>query len=115
MFDIGIGEILALGVIGLLVFGPERLPRAAADAGKWIRQIRAMAISARKDLTDSAGIDMTETMDSVKELRDLHPRNIAATFFKDDEPDPKSPPRAQPKPSSGTSDKPGPSYDPDLT
>ena len=66
MFDIGIGEILALGVIGLLVFGPERLPRAAADAGKWIRQIRAMAISARKDLTDSAGIDMTETMDSVK-------------------------------------------------
>jgi hypothetical protein len=74
-----------------------------------------MAISARKDLTDSAGIDMSETMDSVKELRDLHPRNIAATFFKDDEPDPKSPPRAQPKPSSGTSDKPDPTYDPDLT
>jgi len=105
MFDIGIGEILALGVIGLLVFGPERLPRAAADAGKWVKQIRAMAISARKDLTDSAGIDMTETMDSVKELRDLHPRNIAATFFKDDEPEQKNLPPA----------KPAPTYDPDLT
>jgi hypothetical protein len=58
---------------------------------------------------------MTETMDSVKELKDLHPRNIAATFFKDDEPESKSPPRAQSKPSSGASDRPEPSYDPDLT
>ena len=105
MFDIGIGEILALAVIGLLVFGPERLPKAAADAGKWIRQIRTMAVSARKDLTDSAGIDMSETMDSLKELRDLHPRNIAASLMKDDEPEPKTPPAG----------KPAPTYDPDLT
>ena len=33
MFDIGIGELVALAVIGLLIFGPERLPKAAADAG----------------------------------------------------------------------------------
>ena len=32
MFDIGIGEIAILAVIGLLVFGPEKLPKAAADA-----------------------------------------------------------------------------------
>ena len=30
MFDIGIGELVALAVIGLLIFGPERLPKAAA-------------------------------------------------------------------------------------
>lgn len=42
MFDIGIGEILIVAVIGLLVFGPERLPRAAADAAKWLKQIRVM-------------------------------------------------------------------------
>ena len=34
MFDIGIGELVALAVIGLLIFGPERLPKAAADAGR---------------------------------------------------------------------------------
>ena len=43
MFDIGIGEIIILAVVGLLVFGPERLPRAAADAAKWLKQIRKMA------------------------------------------------------------------------
>ena len=34
IFDIGIGELVALAVIGLLIFGPERLPKAAADAGR---------------------------------------------------------------------------------
>ena len=46
MFDIGLGEIILLALVGLLVFGPERLPRAAADAGRWARQIRTMAASA---------------------------------------------------------------------
>jgi sec-independent protein translocase protein TatB len=86
MFDIGIGEILLLAIVGLLVFGPDRLPRAAADAGKWIRTIREMAAGARKDLADSAGIDFTETLDSVRELRDLHPRNLATGFLADDAP-----------------------------
>ena len=45
MFDIGIGEIMIIAVIGLLVFGPERLPRAAADAAKWLKQMRVMASS----------------------------------------------------------------------
>ena len=62
MFDIGIGEILIVAVIGLLVFGPERLPRAAADAAKWLKQIKVMASGARKDLADSAGIDLSETL-----------------------------------------------------
>ncbi len=121
MFDIGIGEILALGVIGLLVFGPDRLPKAAADAGKWVRQIRGMAVSARKDLVDSAGIDMSDSMDSLKELRDLHPRNIAASLFKDD--DTASAPTARSGAESGAADNGSasssggvaPKYDPDLT
>ena len=109
MFDIGIGELLILGVLGLLVFGPERLPRAAADAGKWIRQIKQMAHNAKTDLADSAGIDLTETMDAVKGLTDLHPRKIATSLMADD-PDPKS---------KGTSaqaaDQPRPAFDPDAT
>ena len=42
MFDIGIGEILIVSVIGLLVFGPERVPRATAAAATWQNQIRVM-------------------------------------------------------------------------
>jgi len=89
MFDIGLGEILALAVIGLLVFGPDRLPKAAADAGKWVRQLRAMAANAKQDLADSAGVDLTETLDTVKSLGDLHPRKLATNMLRDDEPPPK--------------------------
>lgn len=112
MFDIGIGEIVLLGVVGLLVFGPDRLPRAAADAGRWIRTIREMAAGARKDLADSAGIDLTDTLDSVRELRDLHPRRLASGFLSDD-----VPPRSS-RPSStsanGAAGKPTAAFDPDA-
>lgn len=86
MFDIGIGEILLIAVAGLLIFGPEKLPRAAADAAKWIKQIRAMAAKSRQDLADSAGIDLGDTLDSVKSLGDLHPRKLAQSLISDDEP-----------------------------
>lgn len=85
MFDIGIGEILVLAILGLLIFGPERLPRAAADAGKWVRQLRSMATSARQDLADSAGLDLGDTVDSLRSLRELHPRNLAAGLLGDDD------------------------------
>jgi len=61
MFDVGIGEIAILAVIGLLIFGPEKLPKAAADAARMLRNLRAMATNARQDLVDSAGIEVGDT------------------------------------------------------
>lgn len=110
MFDIGIGEIIVIGVIGLLVFGPERLPRAAADAAKWLRQIRGMATGARKELADSAGLDLTDAVHTVKDLRDLHPRRLAASLLEDSDDDAPSA-----RPSSAPGAAPRPSYDPDAT
>lgn len=101
MFDIGLGEIVLLAIVGLVVFGPERLPRAAADAGRWMRQFREMAAGARKDIADSAGIDLTETLDTV---RDLHPRRLAAGILTDE------PQRPKPQRPAGS----GPSFDPDA-
>ena len=95
MFDIGIGEIIVLAAIGLLVFGPERLPKAAGDAAKWVKQIRQMAANAKSDLADSAGVDFKETIDSMKSLTDLHPRKLAADLMRDE-------PTAQAKPAQGT-------------
>ena len=40
MFEIGFTELMLVGVIALLVLGPERLPRAAATAGRWMGQAR---------------------------------------------------------------------------
>jgi sec-independent protein translocase protein TatB len=111
MFDIGIGEILLVAIVGLLIFGPDRLPRAAADAAKWLNQIRAMASGARKDLADSAGIDMSEAMDTVKSLQEFNPRRLASSLFNDDSPKP----QAQAAPEPETPPPPRPAFDPDAT
>ena len=85
MFDIGIGELVALAVIGLLIFGPERLPKAAADAGRWVRQIRQMASSARKEIVDSAGVDLADSVNSVKGLSELHPKRWVSGILDDED------------------------------
>lgn len=117
MFDIGIGELLALAVIGLLVFGPERLPKAAADAGRWARQIRELASSARKEIVDSAGIDLSDTMDTLKDLRDLHPKRLAAGLMDDDDDSPGTPVTDSDTTSPGENKPPNnsPAFDPDLS
>jgi sec-independent protein translocase protein TatB len=40
MFEIGFTELALVGVIALLVLGPERLPKAAATAGRWVGQAK---------------------------------------------------------------------------
>ena len=40
MFDIGFPELLLIGVVGLLVIGPERLPGAIRTTTAWINRIR---------------------------------------------------------------------------
>ncbi len=75
MPDIGFGEIITIVVIALLVFGPDRLPKVAADAGRMLRQVRQMAANARADLVDAAGLeDDPELSQTVRDLRDLDPR-----------------------------------------
>lgn len=107
MFDIGLGEIALLAVVGLFIFGPERLPKAAADAGRWVRTLREMAAGARKDLADSAGIDLNETLGTVRELRELHPRRLASGLLSDERPG--AQPTTRSTPPAGS-----PAFDPDA-
>lgn len=50
MFDIGFWELVLIGIIGLLVVGPERLPGFAREAGRWVRKIRRLTGDARREL-----------------------------------------------------------------
>lgn len=72
MFDIGFGELLLLGVVGLVILGPDKLPQYAAQAARFIRQIRTQVSDARSSIVEAAAID-TETL---KDLKDLDPRRI---------------------------------------
>ena len=40
MFDIGFAELVIIGVVALLVIGPERLPSAVRTASLWLNRIR---------------------------------------------------------------------------
>ena len=78
MFDIGIGEMIGLAIVALLVFGPERLPKVAADAGRMLRQLRTMISGARNDLQESLGPEFKDL-----ELSDLNPRSFVRKHLLD--------------------------------
>ena len=40
MFDIGFAELLLIGVVGLLVIGPEQLPGAVRTTLAWVNRFR---------------------------------------------------------------------------
>lgn len=70
MFDnLGWAEIAVLAVLALLIFGPERLPKVAADAGRLIRELRRMASGVSNDLRTEFGVD-------IDEIRRLDPRRF---------------------------------------
>ncbi len=50
MFDIGFWELMILGLVALLVIGPERLPKFAYTAGKWIRKGRGMVSAVKAEI-----------------------------------------------------------------
>lgn len=50
MFDFSFGEMLVVGLVALVVLGPERLPKAARFVGLWVRRARAQWYSMKSEL-----------------------------------------------------------------
>ena len=50
MFDVGFTEILLLSFIGLMVLGPERLPRVARTLGGMARKARSSWLSLKRSI-----------------------------------------------------------------
>ena len=50
MFELGWIEIGVIGVIALVVLGPERMPKAARFAGLWVRKARAQWFAVKSEL-----------------------------------------------------------------
>jgi len=50
MFDIGALELMLIGVVALLVVGPERLPKLARTAGLWVGHARRALVSVKDEI-----------------------------------------------------------------
>jgi len=50
MFDIGFWELVLVGIVALLVLGPERLPEAARTAGLWVSRARRAVGTLRAEI-----------------------------------------------------------------
>ncbi|MFT3872745.1 MAG: sec-independent translocase [Nocardioides sp.] len=71
MFGVGLPELAVIIFVAILVGGPDKLPRLAKQAGRFVRQLRGFANQARDELRDQLGPDYADL-----ELRDLDPRTI---------------------------------------
>jgi sec-independent protein translocase protein TatB len=57
MSGIGFSEFLILCLIGLIVLGPQRLPKVASQIGGWIGQARRMTRVMRRQLEEELDLD----------------------------------------------------------
>ncbi len=57
MSGVGFSEFLILCLIGLIVLGPERLPKVANQIGRWVGQARRMTRVMRRQLQEELNFD----------------------------------------------------------
>lgn len=78
---LGWPETAVILLLGLFLFGPERLPGMAADAGRMLRRLRAYVKDMTQELRDELGPEVADL-----DLRSLHPREIVRRNLFEDEP-----------------------------
>ena len=49
MFDVGFWEFLLIGIVALVVVGPERLPEVARSVGRWVGKLRRFVAGVKSD------------------------------------------------------------------
>lgn len=65
MFDIGTFEMILIGVIALLILGPERMPEAVRAVGRWVGKVRGMITGIKADVLSQMSVS------ELNELRQL--------------------------------------------
>ncbi len=68
MFDISFGEMMVVGVVALVVIGPERLPKVARTVGSFVGKAQRYATQVRNDI--NAQIELEELRKTQQEIRD---------------------------------------------
>ncbi|MEC4019246.1 sec-independent translocase [Streptomyces sp. H27-D2] len=75
-FDIGALEVVALVILAVLIFGPDKLPKVIKDVTGFIRKIREFSDSAKEDIRSELGPEFKDF-----EFDDLNPKNFVRKQF----------------------------------
>ncbi len=68
MFDIGFSELMLIGLVALIVIGPERLPRVARTVGHLIGRLQRYVADVKADINREVDLDEFRKMrDSVQD------------------------------------------------
>jgi len=73
MFDIGMTELLLIGVVALIVIGPERLPRVARTAGHLFGRLQRYVNDVKADINREMELDelrklRTQVQDAARDI-----------------------------------------------
>ena len=75
MSGIGGSEFILLCLIGLLILGPERLPRVARQVGSWVGKARQITRGFQRQLEEELDVEKNLGFDP-KELKGLNPSQL---------------------------------------
>jgi sec-independent protein translocase protein TatB len=68
MFDIGFSELMIIGVVALVVLGPERLPKVAKQAGEWMGKLQRYVADVKTDINRQMEVaELRKMADEVKD------------------------------------------------
>lgn len=75
MFDIGFSELMVIGIVALLVIGPERLPKVARALGHLLGRAQRYVNDVKSDINREIQLDelkklQTQVVDSARSLED---------------------------------------------
>lgn len=75
MFDIGFSELMVIGIVALIVIGPERLPKVARTLGHLLGRAQRYVNDVKSDISREMQLDelkklQAQVTDSARELED---------------------------------------------
>jgi sec-independent protein translocase protein TatB len=74
VLGMGWPEVAVIMIVAIFVFGPDKLPHLAKQAGSFLRTVRTMLDNAKNDLTGELGDEYAALKEL--ELRDLNPKEF---------------------------------------
>ena len=76
MFDMGFTELMIIGIVALIVIGPERLPGVARTAGKYLGKLRRFMTNVKADVESELRADelremLSKQQDEIQSLKEV--------------------------------------------